>query len=111
MVLSGWWQGELGEDAGHVLLHGTFRDHKGIGDRPVAAPLRHQRQHLALTRSELLEWVLGSAPSKNLRDALRVERRASFGHPANRFGESGPVSDPVLEQVADAGSVVPQQFE
>src|SRR5438876_391889 len=48
VILGRGRQAELGEDARHVLLDRTQRDHHSLGDRLIRAALGHQLQHLAL---------------------------------------------------------------
>jgi hypothetical protein len=71
------WQVELGQDVPDVLADRRFRDDEGAGDGGVGAALGHQRENLALARAQ----------------------------PHQRVDELGHVPDPVLEQVADPGSV------
>src|SRR5947207_1800963 len=108
MVLRGWRQTELGEDARHVFLHGALRDDERLGDCLIAAPLRHQRQYLSLAGGQILERVLGPPPPEHLRDDLWIERRAALGHSPNRVSETIAIRDPVFEQVADARGILAQ---
>src|SRR3712207_6900001 len=61
----------LPEDARDVLLHGALGDHEVRGDGGVRAALRHQLEHLALARGELLERVV-AAPATEDRKSTRL---------------------------------------
>ena len=100
MVFGRGLEPKLLEDAGDVLLDGAFRDRELIGDRQVRPPFGHQLEHFALARGEVAEWVTTGSPADELRDDLRVERRASIGDMLDRFDEALDVGHTVLEQVA-----------
>jgi hypothetical protein len=68
-------QAELAEDARHVLLDCAERDHHLVRDRLVRAALRHQLEHLALARGQILERVVAPSSTDELGDDGRVERR------------------------------------
>jgi len=55
VVLGRGGQLELGEDAGHVLLHRPACDHERFGDCLVAASLGHQFQDVVLAGRQVLE--------------------------------------------------------
>src|SRR4051812_36727879 len=61
VILGSRRQAELGEDARDVLLDGAQRDHEPLRDRLVRAALRHQLEHLALARRELVERIVAAA--------------------------------------------------
>jgi hypothetical protein len=53
--------------------------------------LGHKGKDLSLARRQLLDATAGSSPAQQRRHDLRVEDRASPGHPADRVGELGNV--------------------
>src|SRR6185312_8223887 len=73
-------------------------------DRVVGASLGHQRKHLALARGERVERavVARASVADQLGDDLAVERRAAAGDATDRVEEGRNVTDPLLQQVADA---------
>src|SRR6188472_1107623 len=68
VVLSRSGQSELGEDAGDVLLHGPLRHDELLRDARVGAAFRHEAEHLALPRRELVDRVVAPAPAHELGD-------------------------------------------
>src|ERR1700749_3281961 len=90
-------QAELGEYAGHVLLHRAARDHELGRDPGVRPALGHQRQHLALPRGQRGQAAALPAGPEQLADYLWVQGGPAVGHPLQRRGELGHVRDPVLE--------------
>src|SRR3954454_15629586 len=111
VVLDGGREVQFREDRGDVLLHGALGDDQGLGDRRVGAALRHQAEHLALTRGQALEGVFTATPAEQERDDLRVQRRAATGDAAHRVGEGVHVRHAVLEQVARGLRGLRQQVE
>ena len=94
-------QAELGEDARHVLLDRAQGDEESLRDRLVRPALRHQLEHLALARGQLLQRVVGALATDKLADDGGVERRASVGHAAHGRAELLEIGDAVLEEIAD----------
>jgi hypothetical protein len=94
-------QAELREDARHVLLHRAEGDEQPFRDRLVRASLRHQLEHLALARGELVEGIVAALAADELAHHGGVERRAAVGDAAYRGAELLEVRDAVLQQVAD----------
>lgn len=68
-------------------------------DAGVGAALGHQREDLTLAGSEQRQGVVAMRGSEQRGDDLRVEGRASCGHPSEDAEEIVHVQDPVLEQV------------
>src|SRR4051794_40246760 len=101
VIVSRGGQIELLEDAAHVLFDGVLGDDELFGDALVRASLGHQREHLALTRRELVEWS-GSAATDESGDDLGVKRRATRGDTPHRVAELLEIMDAVLEEVAHA---------
>src|SRR5829696_6994987 len=64
---------QLPEDARHVLLDRTERDHETLGDRLVRLALRHQLEHLTLAWCQILERIVPAAAPDELRDDCRIE--------------------------------------
>jgi hypothetical protein len=52
VVVPGWRQAQLREDAGHVLFDHARGDDEGGGDPGVGPPFGHQRQHFMLARRQ-----------------------------------------------------------
>jgi hypothetical protein len=103
-------QSQPAEDARDVLLHRTDGEHERFGDRRVRPPLRHQPEHLQLSRRQALERPPRPATREQLRDDLGVEGGAAPGDAAHRVDEVVDVDDPVLEQIADAAAALGEQL-
>jgi hypothetical protein len=71
------------------------------GDAGVGTSLGHQVQHLALARSQSVQWVTGAA-QQQLGDDLGVQDGAARRDPAQGVDELLDVGDALLEQMADA---------
>ena len=54
VVFVGLRQAELPQDTVHVIFDGSLRDPQAPSDTGVGASLRHQAEHLALARRELV---------------------------------------------------------
>ncbi len=67
---------QLRADVGHVVLHRLQRHGKPLGDLGVAAAVREQRQHLALTLGELWERRGGRASGREETGEPPGDRRA-----------------------------------
>lgn len=76
MVAVARWQAELAEDARDVLLDCALGHDQALGHRLVGPALGDQREHVALTRGQLLQ-PSGPAPCDQLRDDLGVHRGAA----------------------------------
>ena len=76
--------------------------HNWLRDAGVGSPLRHQRQHFALARGEVLERIFGAARSDQLLDQERVHDRRAADDPPQRRDELVDVGDAAFEQVAAA---------
>src|SRR5512133_2094714 len=111
MVLGRRGQPELGEDAGHVLLHRPRRDEEPLADRLVRAALRHELENLALAGRKLLDRVISTAAADALGDHQRVERGPALGHAPDGLRELVDLRDPILEQVAEPLGAVRQQLD
>ena len=58
VIVAGLGQAELRQDAVHVLLDGSLGDPEAAPNAGIGAPFGHQRKHVALARSELLERII-----------------------------------------------------
>jgi hypothetical protein len=63
------------------------------------APLGHERQHLALARAEVVEWILEAARGDELPHERRVDHRAAVDDAIEVLEEVVDVGDPALQQV------------
>jgi len=88
-----------------VRLDGLLRDHEALGDRPIRAPLGHQREHLTLALGQLID----ARKRRRARDEplghRLVDHAAPSSDPLERLKENARVGDPVLEQVARSSRV------
>ena len=104
-------QAELGEDPAHVFLHGGIGHDELLGDAGVRLALGHRREHLPLTRRELVEWTAGAAAAEHAADDLGIERAAAGGHALHGVDEARDVADALLEQVSDPLGAFADQVE
>ena len=97
-------QVELAEDRADMGLDGPLREPELLGDARVRPALRHQAEHLALARRQLIERVVSRRRDEELLHDLRVERAAAAAHALRSFEELVHVEDAVLQQVAEAAA-------
>jgi len=90
-------------------VHRALGDHELLGDRGVAQPLGHQREHVAFARAQPAERVVGPATGQQQPDHLGVDGRAPAGHPVQRLEELLDPAHPLLEQVAQPRGATGQQ--
>jgi len=69
-----------------VFLHRAWRERQRVGDGGIRFALRHARQNVSLTRSELGNWRLRDTSSlcDQPLDHPRVNDGATLGNFANR---------------------------
>ena len=103
-------QVQLSEDVADVLLGGTFRDPEQGADPDVCPTLGHGREHFAFPRRERGERVIRPARHHQLRDDLRIERRATAGDASERVHELADVADAILEEVPDTTTAIGEEF-
>ena len=73
MVLVGLRQAELPQDAVHVIFDRSLGDPQVPSDTGVGATLRHQAEHLALARRELVKRIVGPPGLDELLDESRID--------------------------------------
>jgi hypothetical protein len=73
VVLVGLRQAELPQDAVHVIFDRSLGDPQVPSDTGVGATLRHQGEHLALARRELVERIVGPPGLDELLDESRID--------------------------------------
>jgi anti-sigma regulatory factor (Ser/Thr protein kinase) len=93
---------QLAEDAPHMFMDGSLADPQLAGDTSVRSALGHELENLALTGREVTQGILDSARGDELGDQPGVDDRTAVGDPLERLKEVPDVSDPALQQVADA---------
>ena len=111
MILGRGREPQLREDRRDVLLDGPLGDDHPQGDAGVRAALRHEPQHLALARRELVERVVRAPAADELGDDGGIERRSALGDAAHCGREVVDVGDPVLQQVPDALGVLAEELD
>src|ERR1700689_3666791 len=104
-------QPELGEDARHVPLDGGDGDDQRVCDSPVGATLSHQREHLAVPRSESVDWTALSTSADQPGDDLRVQHGPARSHAPDGVDEARDIADAMLEEVADALGTIGEKLE
>src|SRR4029079_19215104 len=70
---------DLPEDVGQVRLHGLLADAEPLGDQLVGPPVEQQREHLALTRGDALEWIGGVPRLQQEPCSLWIDPGAAWG--------------------------------
>ena len=65
----------------------------------VRATLGHQREHLALARRQLVEWVIDAPRRDELLNERRVDDRTAFDDALERLEEVVHVRDATLQQI------------
>ncbi len=95
-------QRQFAEDRCHVLLHRRLADDQSLGYAEVRLPLGHRGEYRELTRGKAAQRVPGRGPSHHPADHLGVQGGPARGDPCDGIGECRHVTDPLLEQVADA---------
>jgi hypothetical protein len=95
----GWCQ--LLEDVPRMGLDRLRGDVEPLCDTSVGEALGHQAQHLAFSRSQLVERIGAPSPVEQLCDECRVDDHSAGENPRDRVGQMGCIKDAVFEQVAD----------
>ena len=82
-----------------------------LGNGAVAHAARHQREHLAFARRELVDRGALRPPSafNELMHHDRVDNRAALGDYLDGVQQIGPIVQPFLEQICTPVGVGPQQ--
>ena len=80
------------------------------GDALVRAAFRHELEHLALARGQLVERILAPAAADQLRDERGIEGGAAVRNAPHRADELVDIGDAVLQQVADALGALREQL-
>jgi len=85
-----------------VLLDRSLGHPQRVRDSRVRTPFGHQRQHLALSCAEDVQWVFDPPGGDELLHERRVDDRSALDHPLQRLHELPHVRDAALQQVAGA---------
>jgi hypothetical protein len=81
-----------------------------LGDRPLRAALSDEREDVTLAAGEFVQ-CRAATPGHEAVDDTRVERRSAGGHALDGVDKVGDVAHVILEQIADARRVLPDQLE
>ena len=73
VVFVGLRQAELPQDAVHVIFDRSLGDPQVPSDTGVGASLRHQAEHLALARCELVKRFVGPPGLNEFLDERRID--------------------------------------
>src|SRR5215471_11556719 len=110
VVVVGWGQAELGEDAGDVFFHDPGRDHERVGDGGVRPALSDQREHFPLAWREHGQGGGLPAGAQQMTNYFWVEHGAAVCNTRECLDEVTDVGDAVLQQVTDARWRPSEQF-
>src|SRR4051794_14362406 len=102
MRVGGDRETQLLEDARDVLLDAAFREENAGSNGRVRQAFRHQLEHLALPWRQLVDRIVATTPTDELRHNTGIECRAAAGDTLDGGHEVGEVVDPVFQQIADA---------
>ena len=78
---------QLGEDGVDVFFHGARRKCQRVSNGGIRLALRHARQKVSFTRSELSDWRVGD--TSTLRDQALHHARVDDGATLRHFANCG----------------------
>ena len=74
MLLWRLTQSQLVENAGHMPLHSSNRDHEFFSHTGIGAPFGDQRQNLPLAFGQPIERAVATGTADKPGDHIRIER-------------------------------------